>query len=133
MSPSGSFPRLTAANHRETSPATPVYNCIAWAAEDIRRWWQPGIHWLPSDWPDDDFSIGALERVFRELGYEEAGTDDTLEPGYLKVVLYGSGLLYTHAARQLPTGQWTRKLGFDIDIEHDTPSPAACTARSSGS
>lgn len=26
------FPRLTSGNHRITSPATPDYNCIAWAA-----------------------------------------------------------------------------------------------------
>jgi hypothetical protein len=26
-----------------------------------------------------------------------------------------------HAARQLPTGRWTSKLGKAVDIEHDTP------------
>ena len=28
--------------------------------------------------------------------------------------------MYTHAARQLPNGKWTSKLGRDIDIEHDS-------------
>lgn len=91
MIPSVNFPRLTPTNHRETGPATPRYNCVAWAAEDISRWWQPGVHWLPADWPGNDFGLGALERVFRELGYEDAADDSSLEPGYLKVALYGSG------------------------------------------
>jgi hypothetical protein len=48
-----------------------------------------------------------------------------LEPGFEKVVLYGSALLYTHAARQLPNGKWTSKLGALADIEHDTPEDVA--------
>ena len=44
-----------------------------------------------------------------------------MEPGFQKVALYGSALIYTHAARQLPTGKWTSKLGGGVDIEHDTP------------
>ena len=124
MSPSANFPHLTPANHRETSPADPRYNCVAWAAEDTSRWWQPGVYWRPADWPGNDFGLGALERAFRELGYEDAA-DDSLEPGFLKVALYGSGLLYTHAARQLPSGKWTSKLGKGVVIEHDTPEVVA--------
>jgi hypothetical protein len=124
MLPSVNFPRLTPTNHLEIGPATPRYNCVAWAAEDTTRWWQPGVHWLPADWPGNDFGLGALERVFRELGYEDA-TDDALEPGYLKVALYGMGFLYTHAARQVPSGWWTSKLGKGIVIEHETPEVVA--------
>jgi hypothetical protein len=120
MLPSISFPRLTATNHQETSPATPTYNCVAWAAEDTTRWWEPGKCWLPADWPADDNGVGALEAVFHELGYEDCA-DDTLEPGFQKVALYGSGFLYSHAARQLTDGRWTSKLGKAIDIAHDTP------------
>ena len=69
MSWSRDFPNLNEHNHRITSPATPNYNCVAWAAEDVEHWWQPGHYWLPSDWPDDDFGLGALERAFRERGY----------------------------------------------------------------
>ena len=125
MSPSPTFPNLTPANHTETSPATPRYNCVAWAAEDASRWWQPGTCWLPTDWPFDDCGPAALERAFLELGYEDAGGNDALEPGHLKVALYGSGFLYTHAARQLPSGRWTSKLGKSVDIEHDTPAVVA--------
>src|SRR5690348_4633610 len=52
--PQRDFPRLTAVNHRITNPATAEYNCVAWAAEDTEHWWQPGIFWLPKDWPADD-------------------------------------------------------------------------------
>jgi hypothetical protein len=53
MSWADDFPRLTAQNHRSTSPATPDYNCVAWAAGDLEHWWQPGVYWLPPDWPHD--------------------------------------------------------------------------------
>jgi len=51
--------------------------------------------------------------------------DIPLEAGFLKVALYGDGPFYTHAARQLPTGQWTSKLGREVDIEHDSPEGIA--------
>lgn len=125
MNSSPQFPRLTPTNHRETSPATPAYNCVAWAAEDTGRWWQPGVHWIPVDWPANDFGIGALERVFQSLGYADCSMDDSQEPGLTKVALYGSGFLYTHAARQLTNGKWTSKLGKSVDIEHDSPDVVA--------
>jgi hypothetical protein len=37
MSWAGDFPRLTPHNHRITSPATAMYNCVAWAAEDAEH------------------------------------------------------------------------------------------------
>jgi hypothetical protein len=42
-------------------------------------------------------------------------------PNHERTVGYGSSFLYTHAARQLPNGKWTSKLGKGEDIEHDTP------------
>lgn len=119
------FPRLNTDNHRVTSPATTDYNCVAWAAEDSKRWWQPGVFWLPADWPGDDYGLGALESVFRLLGYADCGRDAGLQPGFQKVAMYGFGFLYTHAARQLPSGKWTSKLGRSQDIEHDTPDDVA--------
>jgi hypothetical protein len=119
------FPRLTADNHRVTSPATLTYNCIAWAAGDTEHWWQPGKYWEPKDWPEDDVSPGALEHAFSALGYQDCAMDARLEPGFEKVALYGIGSEYTHAARQLPHGKWTSKLGKAEDIEHDTPEDIA--------
>jgi len=123
--PSRDFPRLTPANHRITSPATAEYNCVAWAAEDTEHWWQPGIFWLPNDWPAEDAGLGALERAFLAMGYLDCSMDARCELGFVKVALYGSGVFYTHAARQLSNGKWTSKLGEEVDIEHDTPENVA--------
>jgi hypothetical protein len=118
------FPRLTPQNHRITSPASPDYNCIAWAANDTTRWWQPGVYW-PVALPPDEHGLGALEQAFRALGCTPCD-DANLEAGFEKVALYGSsGFLYTHAARQLPNGKWTSKLGRSEDIEHDAPEDVA--------
>ncbi len=35
------FPGLMRKNYRVTSPATDVYNCIAWAAQRVSEWWWP--------------------------------------------------------------------------------------------
>src|SRR5205807_1430652 len=86
---------------------------------DTGHWWQPGVYW-PVDLSADEAGLAALEHAFLILGYEECA-DGSLEPGYEKVALFGFGLLYTHAARQLPSGKWTSKLGAGDDIEHDTP------------
>lgn len=117
------FPNLSDDNHQITSPATVDYNCIAWAAHNSKRWWQPGVHW-PTEVSRDDHGIGALVAAFAELGFEEC-SDGELENGVEKVALYGSGLMYTHAARQRPDGQWTSKLGQLEDISHATPEVIA--------
>lgn len=113
------FPRLSSDTYRITSPASPQYNCIAWSLGITSHWWQPGLCWSPADWPPDDVSLGALERMFASMGYHNCEMHADPEPGFEKVALYAlSGFLYTHAARQLPNGMWTSKLGKGIDIEH---------------
>jgi hypothetical protein len=117
------FPRLTEQNHRPTSPATPDYNCIAWSVGDTDHWWQPGVYW-PVGTPPGDYGIAVLEGTLVALGFESC-EDGDLEAGYEKVALYGAPSLYTHAARQLPDGKWTSKLGRSEDIEHDAPDDVA--------
>jgi hypothetical protein len=121
---SADFPRLTASNHRVTSAATSDYNCVAWAANDTKHWWQPGVFW-PVAVTGDDYGIAALEGAFVALGYVDCNENEALEKGFEKVALYGSNLFYTHASKQLPTGKWTSKLGRDVDIEHDSPDNVA--------
>jgi hypothetical protein len=123
MTPGTDFPRLTSANHRITSPPSPDYNCIAWAAGDTGRWWEPVVYW-PATTPPGDYGIAALILAFEALGYLACG-DGGAEPGFEKVALYGDGMFYTHAARQLPDGKWTSKLGGGEDIEHDAPEDVA--------
>jgi hypothetical protein len=123
MIPSHPFPRLTPENHRVTSPETAEYNCIAWAAHATAHCWQPGVHW-PGPAEPDDYGIEALQEAFRTLGFEPC-MDGSLESGFEKVALYGDQVFYTHAARQLPNGKWTSKLGEAEDIEHDAPEDVA--------
>ena len=115
------FPRLTADNHRITSPPTEEYNCIAWAAGETLRWWEPGVFWPV---PAETFDVEVLELTFRTLGYEPCA-DGILDGGVEKIALYASGKFYTHAARQLPSGKWTSKLGRLEDTEHDSPEVLA--------
>lgn len=96
------FPNLTDENHQVTSPSTIKYNCIAWAAGNTDRWWQPGSHW-PVESVREDVGIGNLIAAFSALGYVECD-DGKLEQGFEKLAIYGYGLMYTHAARQLPDG-----------------------------
>ena len=82
------------------------------------RWWQPGVFW-PVDSSREDHGIGNVVEAFRSLGYEECD-DGAQEEGFEKLALYGSAMMYTHAARQLPDGKWTSKLGQLEDITHTT-------------
>lgn len=118
MNLSDLFPNLTPDNHEVTSEKTIKYNCIAWAARNTDRWWQPGGHW-PIQASREDLGIGDLVLAFKSLGYHEC-SDGNLELGFEKLAIYGSGLMYTHVARQLPDGQWTSKLGQLEDITHST-------------
>src|SRR4051812_32933617 len=111
------FPLLTAGNHRVTSPATSDYNCIAWAAGDTEHWWQPGIFW-PTIAAPTAGDVQTLIQAYQSIGFELCA-DGLLESGFEKVALYGDFFWYLHAARRLPSGKWTSKLGHDVDIEHD--------------
>jgi hypothetical protein len=115
---------LTAENYRVTSPATWEYNCIAWAAGVTHSWWWPvpGRFW-PPDVPRDE-SLAAFVAAFASLGYADCRSADR-EPGLEKIALYAVGAVPAHAARQLPSGWWTSKLGPRLDIEHTTPEAVA--------
>jgi hypothetical protein len=85
--------------------------------------WQPGVY-RPVLVASGEYSIGALEQTFQTLGYQTCD-DGSLERGFEKLALYGDSLFYTHAARQLPSGKWTSKLGGEEDVEHDTADDVA--------
>ena len=112
------FPRLEREGFRETSRATSEYNCIAWAAGDPERWWWPSSE---AYWPEGVAEEATLEcflQAFATRGYERC-RDGALEPTFDKVALYVDEVgVPTHAARQLPNGRWTSKLGTYVDIEH---------------
>jgi hypothetical protein len=74
--------------------------------------------------PVEGYGLESLEQAFRSLGYEPC-SDGTHEAEFERVALYAEGQFYTHAARQLPSGKWTSKLGKLEDIEHETPDDVA--------
>jgi hypothetical protein len=118
------LPWLTADNYRITSPATFDYNRIAFAANDVEHWWEPDRFW-PTAVESDYYELSVLTQAFAGLGYVDCGRDEGLDSGLEKIALYSLGSIYTHAARQLPSGKWTSKLGSWIDIEHNCPDDVA--------
>ena len=129
------LPRLTQDNHAITSCYDTRYNCIAWAASDILRWWEPASgthHGRPNYWPADvpkEWNVAAYAAAFATLGYVDSG-NGFLEPGWEKVALFavesGGNFSVEHAARQLPDGTWTSKLGDCEDITHMSVTDVCC-------
>ena len=113
------FPRLRGSGYKLTSKDTPSYNCIAWAAGDNRRWWWP----LNPDgfWPDGvprTVTMNAFVQAYETVGFVPC-RDSRLDRGFEKIALYADADgVPKHAARQLPNGKWTSKLGPSVDIEH---------------
>lgn len=115
------FHGLSESAFQVTSPATRDYNCIAWAANDTSRWWWPdpdndAVYWPPGVAMEE--TVDAFVAAFATTGYVACSNED-VEPGFEKVALFAKGGLPKHAARQLPNGRWTSKLGPREDIEHD--------------
>lgn len=118
----GDFPRLTPGSYRIASPPTVEYNCVAWAAGDTRRWWWPDamdLYFWPAGASREE-TIEAFIAVFTDLGFEPCDNADP-EDGFQKIAIYANvQSIPTHAARQLPSGSWTSKIGGLEDIEHET-------------
>ncbi|MBP6002867.1 MAG: hypothetical protein KA746_05485 [Pyrinomonadaceae bacterium] len=116
------FPELAKAKFAVTSPKDFRYNCIAWAGDDSRQWWEPSgmsMHY----WPHGDlsYSLQSYLEAYRVNGYVDA-SDSSVEIGFEKVAVYVDSYgIPTHASKQKPNGLWTSKLGEDEDIEHEFP------------
>jgi hypothetical protein len=82
-----------------------------WPVEDPQR-----VYW-PAGVPREE-TLEAVQAVFAALGYAPYDQADP-EPGYEKVALFANTAgVPTHAARQLPDGRWTSKLGQLQRIDH---------------
>lgn len=120
------FPHLDESNCELTSPTDNRYNCIAWAADDVVHFWWPDsleIGYWPPNAPREE-TIDAFCKAYGTLGYTLC-YDCGVEPGLEKIAIFGmddpSGSVKpTHAARQLPSGKWTSKMGRLEDITHGT-------------
>src|ERR1051326_2227811 len=80
------FPALTEGGFDITSPPDRRYNCIAWAAGDVTRWWWPAESPF-AYWPagmDREESLTSFIRAFATLGYEPASSGDP-EPSFENV------------------------------------------------
>jgi hypothetical protein len=89
------FPAPASDGYVVISPQTTAHHCIAWAAGESHRRWEPGICWLIQ--PGDD--LATLIGLFASLGYALCD-GDRLEVECQRVALdadnFGNG---THAAR----------------------------------
>jgi len=116
------FPNLTKDDYQITSPESPEYNCIAWAAGDTEVWWWPDSqyqYYWPPEVPRTE-SLESFIEAYNALGYVPCD-NEKYEEGFEKVAIFvGQDGRPTHAARQLNNGRWTSKLGQIEDIEHIT-------------
>jgi len=118
------FPALKRVGFTVTSPRDSRYNCVAWAAGDVTRWWWPAespfTYWPPGVGREE--SVPNFIQAFATLGYVLGASGD-LEPDYEKVAIFASSDgTPTHMARQLGDGSWTSKLGGLEDITHSEVS-----------
>ena len=120
------FPSLFPENHRVINSPSRLYNCIAWAAGFTDRQLWPGVPELEEEgvqWPADlpqDESLGSVVAFFESLGYQQCDDPD-LEDEFEKVAVFADEDDLTHASKQLPSGWWTSKMGWNgVTIEHDS-------------
>jgi hypothetical protein len=115
------FPGLCDTSWSVTSPASESCNCIAWAAGDAANWWWPDPTDPRATWPAGvrwGQEVADFVSALATLGYEITEQKE-LEAGFERVALFvDTDSIVTHAARQLPSGTWTSKLGRAEDIEH---------------
>lgn len=126
------FPQLRRDEYSKTSCEDTHYNCIAHAACKDDNWWWPvegaveGVYWPVGVDPKE--TIEAFILAYETVGYEVFPTQSReLEAGLEKIAIYeapdpddNGKIKPSHAARQLPDGSWTSKLGDWEDIEHRT-------------
>ncbi|MDH4202998.1 MAG: hypothetical protein OEV87_08895 [Phycisphaerae bacterium] len=112
------FPRLHSGYFKITSEPD-NYNCVAWAVQDVKKWWQPLFYW-PKEVPEG-YSIDNYIALYEYLGFERCD-NSSLEEGYEKISLYAKNGFFKHVSRQLKDGYWTSKLGEKEDIKHSYDS-----------
>ena len=117
MSLESDFPQLKAVGFEQTSPPDSAYNCIAFAAGNTDRWWEPASDYY---WPEGlprDYTVATLTNLFEGLGYAVC-PDGMYESGFEKVVIFEESGEYSHAARLVGRELWASKLGVNCDIQH---------------
>lgn len=81
------FPHLNTGTCQVTSPATNAYNCIAWAAGNDKRWWDPdSLYYWPKGVPRE-VSLDAVLQVYERLGFAIC-VGGELETGLDKIAIF---------------------------------------------
>jgi len=133
------FPCLTKNLYEVTRDETIDYNCIALAAGDRTRRWEPdpsGVYYWPIS--KREYTVECFVEMFESLGYQKCKCS-LKKRLFEKVALYydpvgcveavdNFGLWHpevlpnfpTHATKQLLNGIWNSKLGDWEEIEHRT-------------
>ena len=112
------FPGLAGTPWAISSPTTDRYNCIAWVMGDSTRWWWPTLG--RGYWPADlarDTAVATFVQLLARGGFT-AAEPATSEGSAERIALFGIDGRVTHASRELARGEWTSKLGSDVDITH---------------
>lgn len=123
----GEFENISPNDFKCSSDPETDYNCIAWAAGKTNRPWWPEPTW-PYFWPaglpkspaQEAERLAHFISAFKMEGYRVCfWMRSRYQRGYEKVAIYVNEKgRATHAARMLPTGVWSSKLGNEEDIEH---------------
>lgn len=113
------FPKLHTGNYSNTSDATGRYNCIAFANDHDRKWWEAGPFGGRYYWPPGiSDTLDGWVKMFTDQGYVLTNNRD-VEPGFEKIAIYVdlTDVNQMHVAKS--AGQsWKSKLGRYQDIEH---------------
>lgn len=106
-------------DHQSRGPALQLHRL---GGGHATNWWWPELDVENGYWPTGiahEVSLSAFVAVFATLGYLPT-EGDALEPGWERIALFAiADGTPSHAARQLPNGRWTSKLGKLADIEHE--------------
>ncbi len=117
------FPRLRIEGYVNASPQTDDYNCIAFAGGDTTEKWDPDVT-TGRYWPNEvprSLDLDSFILLYEFEGGYIPCADGSLETGFEKIAIFLSiSKEVTHAAKQLPSGEWKSKLGDWEDIKHKT-------------
>lgn len=113
------FPGLSSTAYKITSKFDPKYNCIAWAAGDSNKWWEPdpmGQYYWPDNAPRD-YNISSYQKAYEAIGFV-LSEETSANPESTTIALFSKDGQGSHASRQIADDEWTSKLGKNVDISH---------------
>lgn len=117
------FPKLRGTQWSIISRRNKRYNCFAWAAGENDRKWDFG---KKDYWPKGvkkGYGIAYLVAAYVAEGFSVCPKAEcaAYDPSCETIVLYELHTNGSHAARLLPNGAWTSKIGALEDIQHEAP------------